>query len=626
MLLSKSSLLAWVGFAAILFAQRPARFVERLYNKGQYQLLVQDNPDPEKTSPRLLLYYASSHYRLGERENAYRLYERAFQQLKPTEVEHPFLVEYGRLLLEREEASQAIEYFNQALQQAKYPDSLSLISLYIAYAKQLRDVKDPQPEGFRWVVHNLSDINTPDHEYSLYLHRGSMYFIARRDPERGKDPEDLLPHEALYRKNPTQTEPKPIGFFSKKHEGIAGFIKDTLIVYRSARRRGDFYIAYPAGDDWKSPKLWKAFPNSRRGSEDALCEDPKTGDIIFSSDRKGTKGGKDLWITRRLPNGKFAKPENVAALNTQYNEDAPFIVGDTLYFAHDGPQALGGYDLFYSVRQPTGGWGKPQRMPRPFNSPAHDSYLFFTHPDSIYISSSRIGGKGKMDLYLIVKEPLPPPALPPTPPTPRVYTFSGRAYDARTGAPVPVAIVMRPIDSLPTLSFESKQDGSFSEPCPPPGKYLLYAYAENYAQYFQPVVVPDTGDMNQDIPMIPAEELKKIRLPRVHFNFDKYDLRTEAPRSLDTVLQILRSYPTLIVEIAGHTDSIGTREYNQKLSERRANTVYRFLIEQGIPAHQLHLRGYGEDRPMVPNSTPYNRFLNRRVEFVPLTGRPAVLE
>lgn len=621
--MNRLSVLGCVSLFSVLFAQRSVRQVERLYNKGEYQLLVADNPDPEKTPARLLLYYASSYYRLAEGDKAYSLYERAFQQLKPAEVEHPFLVEYGRLLLEREHPAPAIEYFNQALQQAKYPDSLSLISLYLAYAKQLRDVKDPQPEGFRWVVYNLSDLNTPDHEYSLYLHRGSMYFITRRDPARGRDPEDLQPHEALYRKKPAQKEPEPIGFFSKKHEGIAGFIKDTLIVYRSARRRGDFYIAYPDGDGWKQPRYWKAFPNSRRGSEDALCEDPKTGEIIFSSDRKGTKGGKDLWVTRRLPDGKYAKPENIASLNTQYNEDAPFIIGDTLFFAHDGPLALGGYDLFYSVRQSGGGWSKPQRLPRPFNSPGHDSYLFFSQPDSIYLSSNRMGGMGKMDLYLIVREALPPP---PPPPAPRIYTLNGRAYDVRTGSPVPVTVVVRPADGGSALTFENEQDGSFSQPRPPAGTYLLYAYAENYAQYIQPLVVSDTGDISQDIPMISAEELKRIRLPRVHFNFDKYDLRTEAPRSLDTILQILRAYPTLVIEVSGHTDSIGTREYNQKLSERRAATVHRYLLEQGIPAYRLRSRGYSEDHPLVPNSTPYNRFLNRRVEFVPLTGQPEHLE
>lgn len=616
-------LLLWgIASGNFLSAQRSLRVIEKLYFRGDYQALVSDNPSPESHSPQALLYYASSYYRLGYAEKAYELYQAAFSQIQLSSADHAFLVEYGRLNLEREDASLAKKCFGHALSQVSYPDSISLIYLYLAYARQVESYREEQPREFRWVAYNLSDINTPDPEYSLFIHHGTIYFITRRDPERGRDPADLLPHEALYWKKPGDSVPTPIGFFAKKHEGIAGFIKDTMIVYRSARRRGDFYIAFPQGNGWSQPIYWKAFPNSRRGSEDAICEDPKTGDIIFSSDRKKTRGGKDLWVTRRLPNGKFSEPENLSELNTQYNEDAPFIVGDTLFFAHDGPSALGGYDIFYSVRQENGRWGPPVRLPRPFNTPSHDSYLFWTHPDSIYLSSNRIGGKGSMDIYLITPEKLPPPA----PPTPQTYTFSGRAYDVQTGAPVPVLIVLRPKTEEFLLSLESDAQGAFSQPKPAGGGYLLYAYAEGYAEYVQPVLLPDTGDYAQEIPMLSAQVLKRIRFPMVHFNFDKHTLRPEAPSSLDTVLQILREYPTLVVEVAGHTDSIGTRQYNQGLSERRAKAVYSYLVERGIAAYRLHPKGYSEDRPLVPNDTPYRRFLNRRVEIVPLIGRPKELQ
>ncbi|MCX7605881.1 MAG: OmpA family protein [Bacteroidia bacterium] len=615
----------WVFFFFLspLWGQtRLLRNVERLYYRGDYISLVQqDLPSPVQ-KPTILLYYASAYYHLGERDKAYALYREAFSKLSPAEIEHPFLTEYGQLCLYNENPSLALELFNQALQRTAYADSQALLSKYIAYANQLKNYQEIPPEKFRWVVYPLSYLNTPEHEYSLFVHKGYIYFISRRDEARGTDPEDFLPHEALYRAKREDTVVQPLRFFSKKHEGIAGFLKDTLIVYRSAHRRGDFYIAYPRGEGWAQPQRWKAFPNSRRGSEDALCEDPKTGDIIFSSDRKGTKGGDDLWLTRRLPGGKFAPPENLSALNTPYNEDAPFIVGDTLYFAHDGPTSIGGYDIFYSVRQERGGWGKPQRLPRPFNSPGHDSYLFFPHPDSVYLSSDRTGGKGKMDLYLLVREPLPPSSPPET--LPRQYTLSGRIYDRETKRPVPALVILRPVsDTLLSLSsWEAEADGSFSRPKPLRGQYLLHVCAEGYAQYLEPFFSPDTGDVWREIPMIPAEVLNNVQLPRLHFDFDRHTLRAEAPPALDTVIQVLRQYPTLILQVSGHTDSIGTREYNQGLSERRARTVYNYLMEKNIAPHRLQWIGYGEDRPLVPNTSPYNRFLNRRVEFIPLTGRP----
>jgi len=587
--------------------------------------LAEEPLDLTQTPPKPLLYYASAYYQVGERERAYQAYQQAFAKLTPTEVEPNFLVEYGRLCLEYENPTQALELFNQALQRTTSPDSQKRLSQYIAYATQLKNYQDPPPQGYRWVAYNLSRLNTPAHEYSLFLHKGRLYFISRRDPERGQDPEDLLPHEALYWMPVSDSLPRHISFFPKKHEGIAGFVGDTLIVYRSARRRGDFYVAYPAGDSWQEPVKWKVFPNSRKGSEDALCEDPKTGEVIFSSDRKGTVGGKDLWVTRRLPNGKFAPPENLRALNTPYNEDAPFIVGDTLYFAHDGPGSLGGYDLYYSLRQPGGGWSKPTRLPRPFNSPAHDSYLFYVTPDSVYLSSARVGGKGRMDLYLVVREPLPPPEPEKPAPLPRAYALRVRTYDAQTRQPVLASVRLRPPQGE-ELSGQTDPTGELSQPKPPAGTYLLEVWAEGYATAVSFLTLPDTGDVVEEVAMLSAEALKKLRWPRLHFNFDKYDLRAEAPAAIDTVLRLLNQYPTLVIEVAGHTDSIGTRKYNQGLSERRANTVYRYLLERGVASERLRPRGYGEGRPLVPNDTPYRRFLNRRVEFVPLVGRPPELE
>lgn len=604
---------------------RSDRQVERLYYLGNYQALARDAITPAELRPQTLLYYASAYYALGANETAYTLYQIAFSKLSPTEAEPTFLAEYGRLCLLYDDPAKASGLFNEALSRVSLPDSQALLSLYIAYANQLKGAREEAPPGYRWVVYNLRRWNTSESEYALFFHKGEAYFISRRDPDRKLDPDDQIPHEGLYVASLTDSSVKPVGFFAKGHEGIAGFIGDTMIVYRSLRRRGDFYIAEPAPNSWYAPKKWKAFPNSRKGSETSICEDPKAGVIIFSSDRKGTKGGLDLWITRRLPNGKYSEPENLSALNTPYNEDAPYVVGDTLFFSHDGPTSMGGYDIFYSVRQPGGGWGKPERLPRPFNSPGQDSYFWFARPDTFYLSSNRPGGLGKMDLYMILKEPLPPPPVEEPVVAPRVYVFQGRVYDVRTQQPVAAQIVLKPVGSGASFSVESPA-GQFSQPKPLAGTYLLYAYAPGYAQYVEMLTVPDTGDVSREIAMLPEEVLKRLRLPRLHFNFDKYNLRAETPPALDTVIKILEQYPTLRIEIAGHTDSIGTREYNQGLSERRANTVYQYLIQRGIPAHRLSPRGYSEDRPLVPNSTPYNRFLNRRVEFTPLTGRPAELD
>ncbi|MEN2992169.1 MAG: OmpA family protein [Bacteroidia bacterium] len=602
-----------------LLAQHSLRQIESLYYRGEFLTLTQKEIDTNGLMPQKALYYASAYYQLGQRDRAYELYRWAFARLTPAAVDPTFLVEYGRLCLYHGDPDTATAYLQEALQRTSYPDSIELIQLYLAYARQLKIAQnEPSSQNYHWIVQNLEELNTPHHEYSLFFHKGDAYFIRRSDPARGIDPEDLLPYEGLYRKRRDESEPKPLNFFPKKHEGIAGFIGDTLIVYRSARRRGDFYIAYPRAErEWSSPTLWKAFPNSYKGSEDALCEDPKSNSIIFSSDRRGTIGRKDLWVVRRLPDGRFSEPENLTVLNTPYDEDAPFLVEDTLYFAHNGLSSIGGYDIFFSVRQPDGRWGSPKRLPLPINTPGHDSYLFFTHPDTLYLSSDRPGGKGGMDLYRLIREPIIPPA---PPPLPKAYTLTLQFYDAQTGQPVAASFLLTtPAEGKPVLSGSNDSASMIQLPRPSAGPYLIYAQAEGYAVSVQPLTVEDTGDVQLGVALLPLSALRGPVLTRIHFNFDQHELRKEAPAALDSVVQILQQYPNLVLEVAGHTDSIGSNAYNQRLSERRAHRAYTYLLQKGIPTYRLKPRGYSEEQPFVPNDTPYHRFLNRRVEFRPLT-------
>ncbi len=577
--------------------------------KADYEQLSQQASTP--LSAEAKLYYASSLYALADKQQAYERYREAFSELDESRVEVRFIAEYGLLCLYAGDFGQGEKLITRVLTQLSDPDSIVYLSTALSWAKQNASYKDLPLLDYVWEAHNLSMLNSSEMDYCVFRHKGRLYYISRREPQRGLAPEDQLPYEALYVASLIDTTIRPVGFFSKYHEGIAGFVGDTLIVYRSSRRRGDFYIAYPKeGGAWKEPILWKAFPNSRKGSEDAIAEDRKTGSFIFSSDRKGTIGGKDLWVVRRLPDGKLSEPENITELNTPFDEDSPFLVEDTLYFASNRPQSLGGYDLYRSVRQGTR-WSPPERLPKPFNSPAHDIYLTWLHPDSAILSSDRLGGLGKMDIYLVVKKRLPPPA---EPPITRTYRLEGRAYDLKTGQPV-LAQVRLIQNQNEVVRTETQPDGTFSQEKPGAGLYLLIATAPGYALFMEKVEIPDTADWTHDIPLVSIAELRRIRFPRVHFDFDKHSLRMEAPKSLDTVLTILQTYPTLIVEVQGHTDSIGSMAYNQRLGQRRAETVRQYLIEKGIPGTRLKARSYGEEAPASPNSTPYYRFLNRRVEF-----------
>ena len=110
-----------------------------------------------------------------------------------------------------------------------------------------------------------------------------------------------------------------------------------------------------------------------------------------------------------------------------------------------------------------------------------------------------------------------------------------------------------------------------------------------------------------------------ISLEGVHFDFDKATLRPEAIVILDKAVGLLKTQASVVVEVAGHTDSKGSEEYNQGLSERRANAVKDYLESQGITATRLSARGYGEAQPVASNDTDEGRAQNRRVELIVLS-------
>lgn len=109
-----------------------------------------------------------------------------------------------------------------------------------------------------------------------------------------------------------------------------------------------------------------------------------------------------------------------------------------------------------------------------------------------------------------------------------------------------------------------------------------------------------------------------ISLDNVHFDFDKATLRPEAIVVLNDAAALLKTHERVVVEVAGHTDSVGSEQYNQGLSERRAISVRDYLVSQGINATRLTARGYGELQPVATNDTDAGRQMNRRVELIVL--------
>jgi peptidoglycan-associated lipoprotein len=322
----------------------------------------------------------------------------------------------------------------------------------------------------------------------------------------------------------------------------------------------------------------------------AISSDELT--IIFSSDRKGGQGGKDLWIaTRSSTTDKFKKPLNLGSfVNTPGDEVFPFLRNDTtLYFASNGHPGLGGLDMFKSTLRGSE-WSKPVNIEVPVNSSGDDfAMVFRPGEDGGVMTSNRKGGRGGDDIYTFNNPPL-------------IFTLSGTVKDDRTLQFVPLASVK--MVGSDGSSVEAKTDPkgfySFSKSqLKPNTTYELTVVKENYFNKKAretTVGVEKNKDFVIDFMLEPIPE-KPVVLPDILYDLAKWDLKPQYQDSLQGLIKTLLDNETIVIELAAHTDARDTEERNDILSQRRAESVVNYLIERGIDPARLVAKGYGERVP-----------------------------
>jgi outer membrane protein OmpA-like peptidoglycan-associated protein len=324
-----------------------------------------------------------------------------------------------------------------------------------------------------------------------------------------------------------------------------------------------------------------------------------------------------------LGGGQYAPAERLSnTINTPYDEDAPFIVEDTFYFASNGPASAGGYDIFYAVRIGEREWSAPVRMPAPINSCANDLYFFPFAPNRTYFSSDR---EGPMQVYQATRTLPPVATVTPTPETvpvslPPRSALTGRLYHRDTQKGLAGEIIL--VDSSSQKEVAGIRTGLQGEfrlyPPEAGGTYYLYAQAPGFMTHVQVLRWP--GGSSEALPPIhisltPIEMEVTFELRNIYFDFNSDRLKAESIPELQRLRRLLQENPNIRIRFSGHTDNIGGDKYNQQLSERRARAVYRWLRDHGIHPIQMEYIGYGKTRPIASNSTEEGRALNRRIEM-----------
>lgn len=489
-----------------------------------------------------------------------------------------------------------------------------------------------------YIIHEVSE-NTIGSDFGTSFHGKNIVFASTRN--NGEFYEwNNQPYLDLFTASVNEQEdfvtvtsfPKTIN--TKVHESNAVFTKDGKKMYFNRNNFADgkkkrdnnkvmnvkIYSAELIENEWKNITELPFNDDSYSTSHPALS--PNEKQLYFSSDMPGTLGSMDLFVVEINENGTYGIPINLgASINTEQREQFPFISkSNTLYFASDGHFGLGGLDIFKSTISDNG-YGKPINMSTKINSNLDDfAFIINEENETGYFSSNREGGKGDDDIYRFTQL--------------KKYYVNGLAKDKNTLELIPQTIITL-TDSENNQLFKETvgNDAAYTFEISPNKSYIIKGEKE----LFQPAIVEFTtdnnGNINKDILLFlesfkDAEEKvviedgkTQIKINPIFFDFDKWNVRSDAALELNNVVSIMKKYPELIVEIGAHTDVRGSEKYNLDLSRKRANSVREYIISQGINTDNIKSIGYGESQPKNQCIEPYickeeEYDINRRCEFV----------
>lgn len=393
-----------------------------------------------------------------------------------------------------------------------------------------------------------------------------------------------------------------------------------MLLYRDDQSgNGDIYESKLEGENWTTPvKLPEPVNSKEHESSASISPDGRT--IYFVSNRKGGKGGRDIWLCRMDNNGAWGNAENLGgSINTTEDEEGVFIHpdGKTLYFSSKGHNSSGGYDIFRSVLE-NGTWSEPESLGPKINTPDDDVY-FVLAANGItgFYASGKPGGLGDKDLYEIRFTPLKAPKKESGP---QLTLLKGLITDEQSGKPLEASIEI--IDNVKNEVISkitsNSSSGKYMVSLPSGKNYGVVVKAKNYLFHSENVNIPYSAgyqEVIKDVPLKKLEVGKSIVLNNIFYDFDKATLRDESMSELERLVMLLNENPSLSIEISSHTDNKGSDDYNQKLSQMRAQSVVDFLIGKGIAKARLVAKGYGETVPVATNDTEEGRQQNRRTEF-----------
>ena len=528
-------------------------------------------------------------------------------------------------------------------------DKLNNADLRALLAKnQINYLEEIKKNSGRYRVQNAG-INSEYSDYGASFYKSTLVFTSARDTggvfvkkHNWTNQSYTNLYGSIVTENGNLAEPEK---FSKKidtryHESTPVFTNDGMTMYFTRNnflngKKGrdskktillKLYKATRVGDSWVNVTELPFNSDEYNCAHPALSPDEKT--LYFSSNMPGSKGMSDIYKVAILSDGSFGTPVNVGgSINTEARETFPFISNNNeLYFASDGHPGLGGLDVFITQLKEDGTHGKIKNVGAPVNSNSDDfAFIMDTATKNGFFSSNRKEDNlGFDDIYKCTE----------TIPVPKdcQQSLTGLLVDAETKLPIAgVKVVLYDLNYVKIDELTTDQNGKFDfgqVACET--KFRIQFDQKEYAQKETLVITPkDSGITDVLIELTPnlqplkvGRDLRKtLGIEIIYFDLDKSNIRPDAAVELAKILEVMKQYPTLEIDVRSHTDSRQTSKYNISLSERRAKSTIKWLIENGVAPNRLTGKGYGETQLLnscaddVPCSEEEHQ-ANRRSEFI----------
>lgn len=430
----------------------------------------------------------------------------------------------------------------------------------------------------------------------------TVYFTSTRDDATGKETSGVTGESftdifvtRMDRKGKWST-PVPLNpeFNSMSDDGTPNLSHDFETLYFTRCPRGkneklgcNIFYSKRKGLEWSNPEKIRIFDDSIVVAHPAISPDNLT--LYFVSDMTGGLGGKDIWkVIRDNEGSEWRNPVNLGEdINTPGDEMFPYVHYDsTLYFSSDGRIGLGGLDIYKAVMIDNNRWTVENLKP-PINSSQDDFGITFESGSERGFFSSSRKGKGNDEIYSFYLPPLK-------------FNISGLVRDEKTDKLIADAAVKSIGSDGITVEAVTGEDGAFRFMLMPNTDYVFIASKNGYLSGKERETtkgLEKSNDFRTTIYLSPVDQV--IELPNIFYDFAKWDLRPESMVSLDRLVETLNDNSNVTIELISHTDSRGTNEDNDILSQKRAQSVVDYLISKGIAPDRLTARGYGESSPKV---------------------------